>query len=47
MRRFFLFHELTEFRLYITREESIGDYGVCGEYRGEEDRLRGPDVREL
>ncbi len=28
MRRFFL-HELTEFRLYITREESIGDYGFC------------------
>ena len=29
MRRFLLFHELTEFRLYITREESIGDYGFC------------------
>ena len=26
MRRFFLFHELTEFRLYIACEESIGDY---------------------
>lgn len=33
MRRFFLFHELTEFRLYIACEESIGDYGFCGNVR--------------